>query len=282
MTLRAGVVDLALAGPRGSGHALLYLCFFLAAGAAPDRGLARQTPAAAIPLPPPRPADLGLPRATGSPAPSKPPVPAAPSGLDGALGDVAEFSRLETNPGSGECFVEDPVSLVAVKLKSGRRVPLRPPAVLAAAFASRFAAWARDDLVEAAGPRGDLAEIDDAGSYECRGQNRVAGAKLSEHAKGDAIDIAAIRFADGRRYEFKRGAGSDMGAAIKRTACAAFSTVLGPGSDSSHETHLHLDARARRGGAGICQWEADNAPVPPRPRAQPMPAAGVYAASAKR
>ena len=36
------------------------------------------------------------------------------------------------------------------------------------------------------------------GSYECRGRNSVADAKLSEHGKGNAIDVRALVLAGGR------------------------------------------------------------------------------------
>jgi hypothetical protein len=42
-------------------------------------------------------------------------------------------------------------------------------------------------------------------------------------------------------------------AAVREGACRYFTTVLGPGSDPEHATHLHLDLRDRRGGYRICQ-----------------------------
>ncbi|HEX5846278.1 MAG TPA: extensin family protein, partial [Rhodoplanes sp.] len=41
---------------------------------------------------------------------------------------------------------------------------------------------------------------------------------------------------------------------VATSACARFSTVLGPGSDSSHQDHIHLDLIERRSGFRICQW----------------------------
>jgi hypothetical protein len=57
---------------------------------------------------------------------------------------------------------------------------------------------------------------------------------------------------------------------VLHTACARFSTVLGPGSDWYHEDHIHLDLTARRNNYKICQWEVWD----PLPRIAPlMPAA---------
>ena len=45
-----------------------------------------------------------------------------------------------------------------------------------------------------------------------------------------------------------------VAAALKDSACARFSTVLGPGSDGYHEDHVHLDLAQRHNGYKICQW----------------------------
>jgi hypothetical protein len=34
--------------------------------------------------------------------------------------------------------------------------------------------------------------------------------------------------------------------AVRKSACGPFTTVLGPGSDSYHATHFHLDLAQRR------------------------------------
>jgi hypothetical protein len=42
---------------------------------------------------------------------------------------------------------------------------------------------------------------------------------------------------------------------LRASACARFSTVLGPGSDGNHEEHIHVDLAERRGGYKMCEWE---------------------------
>ena len=81
---------------------------------------------------------------------------------------------------------------------------------------------------------------------------------LSEHAVGNAIDIAALGFDDGSRIEIAPpGDRGDMAVAfqnaVQGAACLFFSTVLGPGSNAAHDDHLHLDIKARRGGFRLCQ-----------------------------
>ena len=91
-----------------------------------------------------------------------------------------------------------------------------------------------------------LASIETGPGYACRKRNNQATGKLSEHAKGNALDIAAFDLSDGRRIAV-HPAGQPTPefaaffAAVRATACGYFLTVLGPGSDTAHAEHLHLD-----------------------------------------
>jgi hypothetical protein len=96
-------------------------------------------------------------------------------------------------------------------------------------------------------------------AYVCRPRNNVAGAKLSEHAHANAIDIASFSFA--KREPANVGlagdkAGQDFEAAIRSAACRYFTTVLGPGSNAAHATHFHLDLAERRHGYRLCELGA--------------------------
>lgn len=126
--------------------------------------------------------------------------------------------------------------------------------------ARALAWWLRDHVIPAA------ARLPDAprpvalvlgSTYQCRGVVGGATANLSEHAFGNAIDIAAIRFDAGEPLQIAAAGGSDMPAAfvaaIRGAACLFFTTVLGPGSNAAHEDHLHLDIKARRGGYRVCE-----------------------------
>jgi hypothetical protein len=42
--------------------------------------------------------------------------------------------------------------------------------------------------------------------------------------------------------------------AVRQSACGAFMTTLGPGSDAAHANHLHVDIQERRSRASrFCQ-----------------------------
>ena len=81
--------------------------------------------------------------------------------------------------------------------------------------------------------------------------------KISEHAHGNAIDIAGFTFKSGKTFTIApREEDSTLNGAFQRSiasaACLYFSTVLDPGSDKAHETHLHLDTMKRKGGYRYC------------------------------
>jgi hypothetical protein len=159
--------------------------------------------------------------------------------------------------GPGECGAPDVVRLEAVFLLDKARVPLMPPATLRCSMAEAIVNWVREEAAPRALDLGaPLRAIENFDSYDCRGRNRIAGAKISEHGKGNALDIRALRLANGKRIELTdpqvpHGFREDM----RKSVCARFTTVLGPGSDGYHENHVHVDLAERRGGYRLCQWE---------------------------
>ncbi|HEY7663043.1 MAG TPA: extensin family protein [Xanthobacteraceae bacterium] len=189
-------------------------------------------------------------------------------------GELAVAPSLPALGGTGECAVEDAVLLEAVLLPDKTRVAVVPPASARCTFAEAIVHWVREDVAPLARSLGAaLRTIDNFDSYECRGRNRVPGAKLSEHGKANALDIRSFKLANGKTVELTDPEVSkDFRLALRKTACARFTTVLGPGSDGYHETHVHVDLAERAGGYRLCHWEVrepgeESGPVPlPRPR----------------
>jgi hypothetical protein len=180
--------------------------------------------------------------------------------------------------GPGGCGGEDLVRLEAVVLPDNRQVALKPAAILRCKMASAVADWVRTDIASLAKSLGSVvASLDNFASFECRGRNRIPGAQLSEHGRANALDIRSFKFADGRTISLTdRNAARDVRETVLHSACARFSTVLGPGSDGYHEDHIHLDLMERRNDYRICQWDVwDPLPVaapmlpPPRPEEAP-------------
>jgi hypothetical protein len=220
-----------------------------------------------VPLPRPRPPDAPAqaappppPAEAEQPAPAPPanaPPPAAPSPCRVALTDaIAVAPSVAPILGPGACGGTDLVRLEAVVLATGQRVMVKPAAILRCTMASAVADWVRTDLVTLAQGLGSLpAALDNFDSFECRGRNRVVGAKLSEHGKANALDVRGIALADGRFIALTdRAESRAVREQVLHGACARFTTVLGPGSDWYHEDHIHFDLAERRAGFRICQW----------------------------
>jgi hypothetical protein len=215
-----------------------------------------------IPLPPPRP----LPHAdqsTGAPAAESP--ASEPSECRKRLESLAEIIPMPSVNGPGACGGEDMVRLDAVRLEDQRRISITPPPMLRCSMAAALADWVRDDVAPRVRLLGaNLRSIDNFGDYECRGRNRVAGAKLSEHGKGNAIDIRAFALDDGRTIRLTDASVPvDFRKALRASACARFTTVLGPGSDGYHNSHIHLDLAVRHNGYRICEWNMNTPEAPP-------------------
>lgn len=228
---------------------------------------------AKIPLPRPRPeeapkaSDEAPPETDGKPPPDKPgldkPAEAAPpaekpvSACRLALTDeIAIAPSIPDIHGPGACGGEDLVRLEAVVLPDKRKVTVKPAAILRCTMASAIADWLRKDMVPLAASLGStISDLDNFDSFECRGRNRVAGAMLSEHGKANAIDVRAIKLANGQSIDLTdRTLSREVRERVLHSVCARFSTVLGPGSDWYHEDHIHLDLAQRRNDYRICQW----------------------------
>ncbi len=120
-----------------------------------------------------------------------------------------------------------------------------------------------------------VAEVRSMGAYSCRPMNNQPGARFSEHAFGNALDVGGFRLADGRDVSIQRdwARGDEQARAflqdIHAGACATFTTVLGPGSDVFHYNHIHLDlamhGATSTGPRRICKPRPQQAPVPQGP-----------------
>lgn len=206
----------------------------------------------AIPLPPARPTEIRSAPATKAAQTAIPDQACARVLANAHV--VAASAPAVTGPDG--CGIASPVRLEAVVLADGTRIPFEPPALIRCAFAEALVNWFLEDVGPLAQKAGGLSKILGSEGYECRPRNRVTGAKLSEHAKGNAFDLRGLVLRNGQTLVIERQTeASDFMEQLKATACARFTTVLGPGSDSSHETHLHVDLAERHNNYRICEWE---------------------------
>jgi hypothetical protein len=232
-----------------------------------------------VPLPRPRPAPPAVGASAAMPNLSETSQPSACRLR--LTSDIATAPSLPPITGPGECEALDVVRLEAVVLPGRSRVAVTPPAILRCTMAEAIASWVREEAAPRALDLGaSLKAVDNLTSFDCRGRNGNVGAKLSEHGKANALDIHSLRLANGKVVELTDPhVPKDFREGLRKSACAQFTTVLGPGSDGSHEGHIHVDLLERRGGYRICEWdvrEPGEAPLAPAfvdsvplPRARP-------------
>ena len=235
------------------------------------------------PLPPERPSEPPFvpspPPVEAAPAPKPLPAPSPPAAAKSeaaappvtanesaaclarlrAAGAQAEAAEAPPTP-LPDCSVVAPVTLSAIVLPSGEELDLPAHPLLACAFAETFVSFARDLAAPlgAATLGARLTALDTGPGYECRPRNHVAGAKTSAHGQGIAIDLMGVTTAGNRRVAVERQDDPKEALYIRtlRTAaCGWFTTVLGPGSDAAHATHLHLDGLTHGSGGAyrICE-----------------------------
>jgi hypothetical protein len=159
----------------------------------------------------------------------------------------AKFSVPDMPAADSKCNVSNPVQISAIATPAGK-VDFPGGPILNCIFAKRFTAWVSDIAapVVRAHTGEALIAIATGPGYECRNRNGDTTAKISEHASGNAIDIAAFKLADKESLPVanvqKTGnVESRWLMALRISACGYFTTVLGPGSNEAHAEHYHFD-----------------------------------------
>ena len=148
--------------------------------------------------------------------------------------------------GPGICGLQHPFKVAAL---AGGSVTLNSDATLGCPMLPALDAWIAGVVQPAAQARlgASIVGISPMGSYGCRSIDNQRGARLSEHAFGNALDIGGFRLSDGREISVVRDwkQGDEQVRAFLREvhagACQYFTTVLGPGADVFHYNHIHLD-----------------------------------------
>jgi hypothetical protein len=229
-------------------------------------------------LPPRRPAKLPAPEAAPvvpkpspqasispppSSAPAGAPLPPAEAGscltaLSGVSGNRLRAAPPSASLAAEGCRVVEPVIVeaLAVRRPDGPgSIKLVPPPTLSCDMARALSVWFDSALVPLA--RGaldkELASLRVGGGHECRRRNRQTQTPMSEHATGRALDIFAFQLGEERQGRLEISVEKPEGLvqtrfldAVRQSACGAFMTALGPGSDAAHANHLHVDIQQRR------------------------------------
>ena len=168
-----------------------------------------------------------------------------------ALGVEFEDRKAERDAEIG-CSIPYPIMVK----KLGKSIDITPEAELNCQMTEAIARFAGDIVSPAAKAElgSELKSLSQASAYVCRPRHN--GAKMSEHAFGNALDIASFTLADGTRIDIGPAPPEKQAKflnIVRKAACGPFKTVLGPGSDPDHSVHFHLDLEPRRNGGTFCQ-----------------------------
>lgn len=168
--------------------------------------------------------------------------------------EFKDMPRISQGP---SCGIDYPVKLAG--LSGG--IDVRPAVTLNCQVTLAFAKWVKNDLAISARTRylTGIRQIQPMGGYSCRKMNnsRQRNNPMSEHARGNAIDIGRITLKNGHAidvrkkglFSFREGG---LLKSVRGDSCKYFSTVLGPGSNKEHWNHFHFDLRSRKGGRQYC------------------------------
>jgi Extensin-like protein C-terminus len=139
-------------------------------------------------------------------------------------------------------------------------VEVKPAATLACPIVSALDQWITAAVQPAALKwfRQPVVEIKQISAYSCRGMNGNPNAHISEHAFGNALDIAEFTLADGHKVSVQygwHGTPEEQGFLhdVQAAACEDFTTVLAPGANVYHYNHIHVDLMRHYNGRHICE-----------------------------
>ncbi|UVK41071.1 extensin family protein [Mesorhizobium sp. AR10] len=226
-------------------------------GEKPTEAKPEPEPPVIAPQPPEKPAEakdnkmLPDPRSASVPAKEMPEEELACRRRLKSMGVDFEERKAEHNAEIG-CSIPYPIMLKNL----GKSVAIGPGTELNCQMAEAAARFTTDVIQPAAKAEfgADLKSISQASAFVCRPRNGTR--KLSEHAFGNALDIASFTLSDGRKVEISPTPPEKDAKflnTVRKAACGPFKTVLGPGSDADHALHFHLDLEPRRNGGTFCQ-----------------------------
>lgn len=186
------------------------------------------------------------------------PMPASEASCRAQLRRLGVLYRDKPQISDGpSCGIDYPVELYGL---SGN-VQVKPAVTLNCQTTLAFAQWVKNELVPSSRVRywSGIGKIEPMGGYSCRRMNnsRQRYNPMSEHARGNAIDVGKFVLKNGHEidvrkkglFSFREGA---LLKAVRDDSCKYFNTVLGPGSNAEHWNHFHFDLRSRASGNRFC------------------------------
>ncbi len=176
-----------------------------------------------------------------APPPPPPPDPAAACllGLDQRH---LVYDRLKDWHTPEGCGIEAAVRVKRSAFEWNR------PALMSCLLATRLADF-ETAVVQPAAERlfgHHVRKMTNVGSYDCRNIRGTHAERMSEHARGLAIDLTGFELDDGSAVSVRRdwhgnGPKSQFLHQVAKGACQYFSVVITPNGNALHQDHFHLD-----------------------------------------
>jgi hypothetical protein len=168
-----------------------------------------------------------------------------------------EFRDIQRIADGPSCGIDYPVLLSGF---SGN-IDLKPATKLNCQTTLALAKWVKFELAPSSRYRylSGVKTIESMGGYSCRRMNnsRQKRNPMSEHARGNAIDLGQFVLKNGKKIDVRKKsifALRERGLlnTVRDDSCKYFHTVLGPGSNKEHWNHFHFDLRSRKSGSRFC------------------------------
>lgn len=179
----------------------------------------------------------------------------------------AETDRLEPIR-RGECGTPAPVKLR--RIGSGKGVKLNPPATTNCAVVAHLYQWietvAQPSAKRAFGS--PIVELRNVSSYMCRNRYNDPARKISEHAFANAIDIAALKLADGRSIDVQTYWGLVQESAAANAPVSSKAAWPRNASKEAGKTQVRSDSKtaSKKAPAIAAIRKANAEPAPAKPR----------------
>jgi hypothetical protein len=177
-----------------------------------------------------------------------------------------DVPRVHNGP---SCGIDYPIELSGLSGNIG----VKPAVKLNCQVTEAFAKWVKYELAPSSRYRywSGVKTIKPLGGYSCRTMNSRRGNPMSEHARGNAIDVGKFVLKNGKEIDVRRKglfAFRERGLlkAVRTDSCKYFNTVLGPGSDPFPQRPFPLRSEGRANPAtGIATRRGLKAPLLDRP-----------------
>ena len=173
------------------------------------------------------------------------------------------FERLDPIR-EGACGLPSPVRLNGFESEHAPQLAFNPAPTTSCKMAQALKRWF-DEIVQPKAKaylHATIVRMSTLSGYDCRSRYDDPMRRLSQHAYGNALDVAEFITAKGERIALADAWSTgderaDFVRDIHDGACRIFGTTLGSEANNAHKNHFHLDMTERR--RPLCDFTPEQA-----------------------